>query len=115
MDYFETILLDISTSELLGVAPKAESKEAITIYNKIFQYLRDDVCVNVCKNNDTFIQYHYTKDTRTISFHIHYHTLEAFKLDNIMSYLHHRFAELDLIIVLRNYTLNTHKMKFIYL
>lgn len=115
MNYFETILLDISTSELLGVAPKAESKEAITIYNKIFQYLRDDVCVNVCKNNDTVLQYIYMKDTRTISFHIYTNTLEAFKLVNIMSYLNHRFAELDLIIVMINYTLNTHKMKFIYL
>ena len=115
MNYFETILLDISTSNLLGVAPKAESKEAIMIYNKIFQYLRDDVCVNVCKNNDTVLQYLYTKDTRTISFHIPFHASEAFKLDNIMSYLHHRFAELDLIIVLRNYTFHHIKTKFIFL
>ncbi len=121
MNYFETILLDISTSELLGVEPNEESKECINIYKKVFQYLRDGIVTKIVLHNTTIFEYLYNRDTNNISFYIYPNISSQskysniFKSENIMTYIEHRFSDLDLLISLRNYVLNYDKIKFIYL
>ncbi len=83
MNYFETILLDISTSELLGVEPNEESKECIKIYKKVFQYLRDGIDTKIVAHNQTIIEYLYTRETNHISIYINSYINDTSKYSNI--------------------------------